>query len=177
MRRVTSVWFLIAGLLAAFRWVLDLGDVQYYDPESAWDYLGVMSQSAAGAATGIALVLLSRTPPAERGSTLLAVAGVAAVTHGVGNLLEDAFGIEAAVWAFFAGGVVMMVALWAAGFLLLATASATRRIGVLLVIGGFGGMLGFGLLLMGLAWIGISLWILRQLSEANRSTLNHQPSN
>jgi len=68
------------------------------------DYAAVVFLTGVLGATGIAITLLWRDPPVARGSLFLLFAGVGAAAEGLGNLLEDAFDVEAAVWAFFGGG-------------------------------------------------------------------------
>jgi len=161
----TALWFGVAGVLAVVRWILDLSDTQYYDPESVLDYSAVISQSAAAVATGIALLLLWREPPVGRGSFLLAVAGLAAIAQGVGNLIEDTFDIGAGEWGFFLGGIGMIFALFGAGVLALTAKSPMRWSGLFLIVGATGGMLGIGLLFMGLAWLAFSIWIAANLKR------------
>lgn len=170
MSSATATWFAIAGVSALFRWILESADPQYYDPESVLDYAAVTSQSVAGLATGIALLLLWRNPPVRRGSILLPVAGIAAIAHGTGNLLEDAFDIESGEWGFVFGGVGMIFALWGAGLIALTVSSPMRWTGLFLVVGGTGGLLGVGLVAMGLAWIAFSIWIVMHVrATANAS--------
>jgi len=170
MRLSTAMWFAIAGLSALLRWGLEFADPQYYDPESTLDYAAVVAQSAAGLATGIALLLLWRNPPVRRGSTLLVVAGIAAVAQGLGNLLEDAFDIESGQWGFVLGGVAMLLALIGAGVVALTVRSSTRWTGLFLLVGATGALLGVGLVSMGLAWIAFSFWIAMHLpATANMS--------
>lgn len=160
------MWFLVAGVLGVARWVLEFSDPQYFDPESVLDYTTVVTQSAAGVATGVALLMLWRNPPVRRGSVLLVVAGLAAITHGMGNLLEDTFDIESGELAFFLGGIVMMLALLGAGVSALTVGSPLRWSGLFLAVGATGGLLGAGLLTMGLAWLGFSVWIVANLNRA-----------
>ena len=65
------VWFLVAGVYAIARWLIEFADVQYYDPESLLDYSAVILQTAAGLATGVALIVLWRNPPVKRGAFLI----------------------------------------------------------------------------------------------------------
>lgn len=162
MNRAGVVWFAAAGALAVARWLLEFANIQYYDPESLLDYSGVFLQTAAGLATGVALLVLWHDPPVRRGSFLLAIAGVAAIAQGLGNLIEDGLGWEWGVWGFFVGGVGTVLTLAAAGVLALTARSPLRWSGLFLVAGASGGMLGVGLLVMGLTWIAFSTWIHRQ---------------
>jgi len=50
-------------------WALDFADIQYYEPESILDYIGVLLQIAAGLTTGVALFVLWRDPPDRFRST------------------------------------------------------------------------------------------------------------
>ena len=162
MTRRTAAWFAAAGFFALLRWALHFADPAYYDAASLIDYAAVVSQTAVGFASGIALFLLWRDPPVTRGSLFLVFAGVGAAAEGLGNLLEDAFDIEAAVWVFFGGGLVMMVSLLAGGIAALTVRSPRRWSGLFLLFAVPGGMLGFGLVVMGVAWILFGLWIVYQ---------------
>lgn len=164
MNRGTVVWFALAGVLAVARWLLDFASIQYYDPETFLDYGGVLLQTAAGLATGAALVLFWRDPPVRRGSFLVAISGLAAVAQGTGSLFEDGFGWEWGVWGFFLGGVSMVFSLATAGILALTVSSPWRWSGLYLLIGASGGMLGLGLLMMGLTWLALSVWINRRIT-------------
>lgn len=163
MSRAGIFWFAVAGVFAIGRWTLEPADIQYYDPESILDYGGVMLQTAAGLATGIALLIMWRHPPVRRGAFLLAFAGVAAIAQGLGNLIEDGFGWEWGVWGFFVGGVGLVFSLALAGVLALTVRDPLRWAGAFLLLGATGGMLGLGMLIMGLTWVAFSLWISRRL--------------
>jgi len=159
MNRGGILWFAMAGLFAVARWVLEFADIQYYDPESLLDYSGVILQTAAGLTTGVALLILWRDPPVQRGAFLIGLAGIAAVAQGLGNLIEDGLDWEWGVWGFFVGGVGMVITLALAGILNLTVKDHLRWSGLFLILGATGGMLGLGLLIMGLTWIAFSFWI------------------
>jgi hypothetical protein len=163
MSRSGVFWFALAGAFAIARWSLEFAEIQYYDPESILDKNGVTQQSAAGLATGVALLVLWRDPPVRRGEFLIGVGGVAAIAQGSGNLFEDAFGWEWAVWGFFVGGIGMVITLALAGILALSVSEPARWAGVFLLLGATGGMLGLGLLIMGISWIAFGIWIDRRL--------------
>ena len=165
MSRSTPIWFAIAGVFGVARWIFEFADPQYFDPESALDYATVVAQSAAGVATGIALLTLWRNPPVRRGSILLAVAGLAAIAHGMGNLLEDTFDIGAGELAFIGGGIGMILALFGAGVSALTVNSPSRWSGLFLIVGATGPMMDT-LLFMGLAWIAFSVWIATQFQDS-----------
>lgn len=166
------VWFVVAGVCAIARWLVEFADVQYYDPESLLDYSAVILQTAAGLATGIALIVLWRNPPVQRGAFLIGLGGVAAMSQGLGNLFEDAFGWEWAEWGFFIGGMGFVITVALAGILTLTVNSPMRWSGVFLLLGSTGGMLGFGLLLMGVTWIGFGIWIYQHSPEPTPPTAN-----
>ena len=168
MSRSTAAWFAVAGVLAVVRWVLEYTDPSYYDAASLLDFSAVMSQTLAMVATGIALILLWRDPPVRRGSFLLLVAGVGAIAQGLGNLLEDAFDIEAAFWAFAIGSIIMLVSLLAAGVASLTDSSTRRWSGLFLIGGAPGGLLGVGLLIMGVAWVLFSGWIVVTIARSDQ---------
>lgn len=171
MSRTGLVWFVVAGLCATARWLVEFGDVQYYDPESLLDYSAVILQTAAGLATGIALIVLWRDPPVKRGALLLGLGGLAAIGQGLGNLFEDAFGWEWAEWGFFIGGIGFVITVALAGVLTLTVSSPMRWAGVFLLLGSTGGMLGFGLLVMGVTWISFAVWIFQRLEERTPVTV------
>jgi hypothetical protein len=163
MSRGGVFWFALAGVLAIARWSLELAEIQYYDPESLLDYSGVILQTAAALATGIALLVLWRNPPVRRGAFLIGLGGVAAIAQGSGNLFEDAFGLEWAVWGFFVGGIGLVITLALAGILALSVSDSARWAGVFLLLGATGGMLGLGLLVMGISWLAFGFWIQRRV--------------
>ncbi|HSF87538.1 MAG TPA: hypothetical protein VLG28_18005 [Acidimicrobiia bacterium] len=171
MPRPEIGWFVAAGVFSVARWLLEFADIQYYDPESIVGYSGVLIQTGAGLATGVALLVLWRAPPVQRGALLIGVGGVAAIMQGLGNLFEDAFGWEWAEWGFFIGGMGMLITLALAGVLALTVRSPMRWSGLFLLLGSTGAMLGYGLLVMGLTWIGFSVWIYRQVVEKQRATV------
>ena len=90
--------FLIAALIALAHAGLDLSGPSYYAPEAVLDYVAVGLMSAALCATGVALAALFRNPFVQRGSWLILLSACAAIAAGLGNLLEDGFGIESAEW-------------------------------------------------------------------------------
>lgn len=171
MSRLTASVFALAGVLAIGRWVLDSQEVQYYDPQTFADYSAVLLQTGAGVATGIALILLWRKPPVRRGSALALIAGLTAIAQGMGNLAEDAFGLEWGEWGFFIGGIGTVFALAVAGVLALSVKSPMRWSGAFLVVGASGGMLGAGLLIMGISWIGFAAWIAYRLDDVRSAPL------
>jgi hypothetical protein len=81
---------------------------------------------------------------------------------GLGNLFEDAFDVEAAVWVFFGGGLLMLVSLLVAGIAALTVRSPRRWSGLFLLLAAPGVMLGFGGVIMGVSWILFGLWIVYQ---------------
>jgi hypothetical protein len=102
VNRVAAILFSVAGILtllgtAAYTFYEPI----YYDASTFGDYLSVVLLSAALVTTGVALVVLWRDPPVQRGSVFLLLGGVGAAAMGMGNLLEDAFDVEAGVWSFF----------------------------------------------------------------------------
>jgi hypothetical protein len=160
MNRRAAPWFSVAGVLTLVGWTLfTVGDPVYYDAATLGDLASVASLSGCLVLTGIALIVLWRDPPVTRGSPFLLLAGAGAVAEGLGNLLEDAFGVEEAVWAFFGGGLLLMVSLLVAGTAALTASSPRRWAGLFLLFAVPGGMLGFGLVMMGTAWVLFGLWI------------------
>ncbi len=163
MNRTTAAWFGLAGVLPLLGSALfAFSDPVYYDAASITDYAAVVTLTAVGVATGIALILLWRDPPVARGSLFLLFAGIGAAAEGLGDLFEDAFDIEAAVWLFFGGGLVMMVSLLIAGIAALTVRSPRRWSGLFLLVAVPGALYGFGLVMMGVSWILFALWIVYQ---------------
>ena len=160
MRRRAAFWFGLSGLGALIgSGIFLLVEPTYYEAESFGDYISVVTLSGVFVATGIALAILWRHPPVERGSWFLLLAGIGAAAEGLGNLLEDAFDVEAAVWAFLGGGVLMMIGLLVAGVVALADNTEGRWSGLFLLFAVPGAMLGFGLVMMGFSWLLFALWI------------------
>jgi len=137
-------------------------DPAYYDAESFIDYSAVVFLTVHGLATGTALIVLWRNPPVARGSLFVLFAGIGAVAQGLGDLFEDAFGIEDAAWIWFGGGVVLLLSLLIAGIAVLTVGSPQRWSGLFLVVAAPGAMYGFGLVMMGVAWVLFALWIVYQ---------------
>lgn len=163
MNRTTAAWFGAAGVLSLFTWVIfTIAEPTYYAAASVTDHLSVVGLSTALVVTGVALISLWRDPPLRRGSSFILLAGIGAVAEGLGNLFEDTFGVEAAVWAFFGGGILLIVGLFAAGIAALTVPSPRRWAGLFLLFAVPGGMLGFGGVMMGTAWILLALWIVSE---------------
>ena len=160
MSRSTAVWFGVAGVMSLFTWVIfNVGDPVYYDATTLTDYAAVVGLTGSFVVTGIALILLWRDPPVKRGSLFLLFAGIGAIAEGVGDLLEDAFGVEDAVWLFFGGGLLMMASLIVAGVAALTVRSPRRWSGLFLLFAAPGAMLGIGAVMLGVSWILFGLWI------------------
>jgi hypothetical protein len=159
VKRSTAVWFGIAAVSAAIRFAVEYADPSYYDASSLIDYVAVVSLTSVFLATGIALILLWRDPPVARGSLFLLLAGIGATAEGLGNLLEDVFEVEAAVWAFFGGGLVMMMSLIVAGIAALTVSTPRRWSGLFLLFAFPGGLLGFGGVMLAVSWVLFGLWI------------------
>lgn len=160
MSRTTALWFWVAGALTLFTWVLfTINDPVYYDVATLTDYAAVLGLTGSFLVTGFALILLWRDPPVKRGSRFLLLAGIGALAVGVGDLLEDAFNVEDAVWLFFGGGILLMVSLIVAGVAALTVRSPRRWSGLFLLFAVPGGMLGFGMAMLGVSCILLGLWI------------------
>ena len=163
MNRTTAIWFGAAGVLALAGSALHaVSEPTYYDPSTFIDYLSVVSLTTIFVVTGVALVLLWRDPPVKRGAVFLLLAGIGAAAVGLGNLFEDAFDVEAAVWVFFGGGLLMLVSLPIAGVAALTVRSPQRWSGLFLLFAAPGAILGFGFVIMGVSWILFGLWIVYQ---------------
>lgn len=160
MNRVAAILFGVAGILTLLGTaVYTFYEPTYYDASTFGDYLSVVSLSAALVMTGAALIVLWRDPPVQRGSVFLLLGGVGAAAMGMGNLLEDAFDVEAGVWGFFGGGIAMLVSLIIAGISALTVDAPRRWSGLFLLFAAPGATLGFGLVMMGVSWILFGLWL------------------
>ena len=165
MSRIAAKWFIAAGAIGLSLYVvvsLLLEDAEYYDASTFGDYVFVTGVTTILVLAGVPLVLLWRDPPVSRGSFLLLTAGLGAIAEGLGNFLEDVFDVEAAVWLFFGGGIVLMLSLLGAGILALTVNSPDRWSGLFLLLGVPGGMLGFGWVVLGVSWILFGFWILHR---------------
>ena len=163
MNRTTAIMFGVASVMALSGSALhSVSEPTYYDPSTLTDYLAVASLTTIFIVTGVALVLLWRDPPVGRGSLFLFLAGIGAAAVGLGNLFEDAFDVEAAVWVFFGGGILMLMSLVVAGTAALTVHSPRRWSGLFLLFAAPGVMLGFGGVMMGVSWILFGLWIVYQ---------------
>lgn len=161
--REAGFGFVVVGATAVTLYVLAetvLGDTTYYDAKALSDYATVVIVTSILVLNGIALLLLWRDPPVTRGAVFLLLAGIGAIAEGVGNLLEDIFGIEDAVWAFFGGGMLYMVSLLIAGVAALTVDSPNRWSGLFLLLGVPSAMLGFGWMIAGVSWVLFGSWIL-----------------
>jgi len=161
--RAAGIGFVVIGATALTMYVTAetvIGDAAYYDAKTFADYATVVMVTSILVFNGVALLLLWRDPPVSRGSVFLLFAGIGTIAEGVGNLLEDVFSIEDAVWAFFGGGMLYMVSLLIAGIAALTVASPNRWSGLFLLLGVPSAMLGFGWVITAIAWVVFGFWIL-----------------
>ena len=162
MNRAAAAWFGLAGVLVlVFAAFFQVADPAYYAAATFIDYALVVAQAVVAVVIGIALTLLWRDPPVARGSLFVLFAGVGAVALGVGGLFEDAFGIEAAAWVWFGGGLVMFASLLIAGIAALTVNSPLRWSGLFLIVAA-PGYAGFFAVMTGVSWILFALWIVYQ---------------
>jgi len=160
MNRVAAVLFGVAGVLTLVGTAMyTFLEPTYYDASTFTDYVSVIGLSVALIVTGAALVVLWRNPPVQRGALFLLFAGIGVTAMGIGNLLEDAFDIEAGVWGFLGGGLTMLVSLIIAGISALTVDNPRRWSGLFLLFASSGAMLGLGLAMMGVSWILFGLWL------------------
>ncbi len=160
MNTKSGRWFMAAGISTIVGWtIFTVQEPTYYDAARPSDYVAVIGLSLSLVLTGVALVLLWRSPPVRRGSAFILLAGVGAVGEGAGNVLEDVFNVEQGVWLFFGGGLLMMICLIVAGVSALTVDSLRRWSGLFLLFAFPGGMLGFGLVMMSISWILFGLWL------------------
>lgn len=154
-----AVWFVVAAIAILVRSALELTDPAYYAASTLVDHAAVVTQTLGGLATGVALLLLRRAPLVARGRTFVVLGALGAIAMALGNLLEDSFGIEYAVWAFFGGGLLMIVSLLIAGIATLTANTADRALGAFLLFAVPGGMLGFGGVMMAVSWLLLAGWL------------------
>jgi hypothetical protein len=163
VNRLAGVWFVGTGATGLILWALFsliLGDAEYYAADSFGDYAAVVAVTLILVITGIPLILLWRNPPVGRGAFLLLLAGIGIIAEGIGNLLEDIFGLDQAVLLFFGGGMLYMVSLLIAGVLAFTVSGPQRWSGLFLLLGVPAGMLGFGWVIAGVSWVLFGGWLI-----------------
>src|SRR6266545_675925 len=113
--------FGLLGVLWALRSLQSLAEPNFTDPETASDWVAVVTVSLALALLPAGLALLDGLSR-RRGRTfrvLLVVAALGAVTAAIANLVEDGMGVDAAGSVYYLSIVLMMVSMLAlAGVLL-----------------------------------------------------------
>jgi hypothetical protein len=160
--RACSTAALAAGGLSLANAAIGLADVKSDDPQSVGDYLAVLLFSAALAGAAVASLFLRRLgadrSPRRAWRLGLAVAVVGGALAGVGNLVEDAFGVSAFGLLFALGGLALVLGLLTAGVAMLPTAPPWRWVGVALVLVAIGIVIGeqAGFALVGLTWIALA---------------------
>lgn len=162
MQRQTAAaaWFVVAAVAILIRSALELTNPAYYAASTWVDHAAVVTQTLGGLATGVALLSLWRARLVTRGRTVLLLGALGAIAMALGNLLEDSFGIEDAVWAFFGGGLLMIVSLLAAGIATLTLSTPDRAVGAFFLFAVPGGMLGFGGVMMAVSWLLLAGWLM-----------------
>ena len=121
-------------------WAILWGDPSYDAPESPLDYAAAIAFSLALFATAIALLVVRREVAPPRASALISLAAMAASVTGVGNLLENVFGVAAAGDIFVYGGFAFFATLVLSGVLTVTMPAPQRWVGVVLLVnaGAFG---------------------------------------
>jgi hypothetical protein len=159
--RACSTAALAAGGLSLANAAIGLADLNSDDPQSVGEYLAVLLFSAALVGAAVASAFLrrlgaDRSPRAWRLG--LAVAAIGGALAGVGNFVEDAFGVSAFGLLFALGGLALVIGLLTAGGAALATAPPWRWAGMALVLVAIGIAVGeqAGFALVGLTWIALA---------------------
>jgi hypothetical protein len=152
---------LAAAVFSLANAAVGLADLNSDDPDSVSDYLAVLLFSAALIGAAVASALLRRLGAGRLGKAWhlgLALAVGGGALAGVGNLVEDAFGVSAFGLLFAFGGLALVIGLLTAGGSVLAAAPPWRWAGVALTLIAIGIAVGeeAGFTLVGLAWIALA---------------------
>ena len=104
--RTPALIFALAGLIGFARSSMDFFEPAYYSPSSPLDYSAAWLTSLFVGLIAIGLALWAHRSPIRRGSWMLAIAALAFLTAGVGNVLEDVYRMKVGGDLFFAGFIV-----------------------------------------------------------------------
>lgn len=126
-------WAGAAAVVTAAGYFFGLFGPAYYDPVTAFDYLGSFINDATLAVSGLALIVWSRVTPVRNTGALILVAGVGLIVWTVGNVLEEIYGLELGTDLFFAGSITTLASTAVAGILTLFDRTRWRRSGLLLL--------------------------------------------
>jgi hypothetical protein len=170
---------LVAGGLSLANAAIGLADTDSDDPQSAGDYAAIVVFSAALVGAAIASGSLRRLGAARsrRAAGLgLATAATGGALAGIGNLLEDGFGVSAFGLLFALGGLILIIGLLAAG-VALTIAPGWRLVGVALLLVAVGIAVGEepGFALAGLSWTASAV-VLAGRDRGVRSTPPARPA-
>lgn len=141
------ILFVVVGVLWCARSLQSLTDPAYTDPGNVWDWLAVVSFSAALFALAVALPAFAQLVGGQLVFVVSLVPAAGAMIAGIGNLLEDGAQLEWAgdwlylpsVTLFVLGLIALTVTIAAAGrgrARLLAAVPALTLVGGLLEAGG-----------------------------------------
>lgn len=153
-RLIDESVLVLVGVLWGIRSLQSFTDPDFTDPGSILDRWAVVSVSLALALlpAGLAVLirLVQRGPRTAR--ILLAIVAVGAVTAAIANLVEDGLGVDAAGNVYFVSILATLVALLAAGCVMLAAPPRWPGVVVLSTVVGILLLESGGGLLVLLAW-------------------------
>ncbi len=128
--RIASV---VAGLVALVGLFVGLADPAYYDPVTFIDWVSAALNTAGPLAAGWALFVWWTVTSVRRGAFLILIGAIAATVFGLGNLVEDIFGLDWGFYLFGLGGMATVLSLALAGILALSVRSPLRWTGLFLL--------------------------------------------
>ncbi len=123
----------VAGVVGAIGFIVVSSDAAYYDPVSAFDYFGSISNDLGLLTAGVALIIWWRVTPVRRSALLILGAGVGLLLWTVGNALGEIMRLDVGDTVYFIGGVGAFGLSAAAGVVTLSAQSRWRWSGLVLL--------------------------------------------
>ena len=161
--RTLGVASVSVGIIALTGFLVGLTDPAYYSPETPIDYLAAGLNSAGPFAAAAALYIWWRTTPIRRGVFLILVTSAAAITWGLGNLIEDILDYDWGFVLFATGGITVVLTSAIAGLLALTEKHPFRWSGLFL-IGVAAGPATDSALVWAVVWLAFAVF-LRQFAQ------------